>query len=249
MSDARPITAGVILIGNEILSGRTQDTNLHYLGQRLAALGIELAECRVIPDIEATIVAAVNHLRFAHTYVFTTGGIGPTHDDITSAAIAKAFHVDLEYNADAGEAIKRHAKSGHVNQAQRKMAYVPKGAQLIANPLSGAPGFGIENVYVMAGVPAIMQLMFDDIASRITSGAPIISLSVATDLGENTMADDLTKLQKEYPTIGIGSYPRFHNGKPSVNLVIRHTNLTRLNELKDKLTTTIARLGGSILNH
>ena len=248
MNHSSEVTAGVIIIGNEILSGRTQDTNLAYIGKQLDALGIRIMESRVIPDVEQTIINTVNHFRQTYTYVFTTGGIGPTHDDITSAAIAKTFQVELEKNAEAVSMLEKYYEPGGINEARMKMAHIPEGAKLIDNPLSGAPGFQIENVFVMAGVPVIMRLMFDGIIDRLTGGDPIITFNVVTNIGEGVLADGLTQLQDEFPDISIGSYPYFKQRKLGVNLVIRSTNENRLEELKEKLTAMIIQLGGKILD-
>lgn len=248
MNQSSEVTAGVIIIGNEVLSGRTQDVNLAYMGKQLDALGISIMEARVIPDVEQTIIDTVNHFRETYTYVFTTGGIGPTHDDITSAAIAKTFNVNLEKNPEAVSLLEKYFEPGSVNEARMKMAHIPEGAKLIDNPLSHAPGFQLKNVFVMAGVPSIMQLMFDGITDRLVGGDPIITVNVATNIGEGVFAADLEKLQDEYPDISIGSYPYFRNRKLGVNLVMRSTNIDRLEELKEKLTTTLTQLGGKILD-
>lgn len=248
MNQSSEVTAGVIIIGNEVLSGRTQDVNLAYMGKQLDALGISIMEARVIPDVEQTIIDTVNHFRETYTYVFTTGGIGPTHDDITSAAIAKTFNVNLEKNQEAVSLLEKYFEPGGINEARMKMAHIPEGAKLIDNPLSHAPGFQLKNVFVMAGVPSIMQLMFDGITDRLVGGDPIITVNVATNIGEGVFAADLEKLQDEYPDISIGSYPYFRNRKLGVNLVMRSTNIDRLEELKEKLTTTLTLLGGKILD-
>lgn len=248
MNRSTEVTAGVIIIGNEVLSGRTQDTNLVYMGKQLDALGISIMEARVIPDIEQTIINTVNHFRETYTYVFTTGGIGPTHDDITSAAIAKTFNVNLEKNAEAVRLLEKNHEPGGINEARMKMAYIPQGAKLIDNPLSGAPGFQMENVFVMAGVPAIMRLMFGGITNRLTGGDPIITVNVATNIGEGVFAKDLSKLQDQYPHISIGSYPYFRQRKLGVNLVMRSTNVDQLEELKEKVKAMITQLGGKILD-
>ena len=228
MNHSTEITAGVIIIGNEVLSGRTQDTNLAYIGKQLDALGIRIMESRVIPDSEKIIIDTVNHFRATYAYVFTTGGIGPTHDDITSAAIAKTFQVKLEKNAEAVSLLEKYYEPGGINEARMKMAHIPEGARLIDNPLSGAPGFQMENVFIMAGVPVIMRLMFDGITDRLTGGDPIITVNLATNIGEGVFADDLSKLQDEYPDISIGSYPYFKQRKLGVNLVMRSTDIERL---------------------
>lgn len=248
MNQSSKVTAGVIIIGNEVLSGRTQDTNLAYMGKHLDALGISIMEARVIPDVEQTIIDTVNHFRETYTYVFTTGGIGSTHDDITSAAIAKTFNVNLEKNLEAVSLLEKYFEPGGINEARMKMAHIPESAMLIYNPLSHAPGFQLENVFVMAGVPSIMQLMFDGITDRLVGGEPIITVNVATNIGEGVFAADLEKLQDEYPDISIGSYPYFRKGKLGVNLVMRSTNTDRLGELKEKLTTALTQLGDKILD-
>lgn len=248
MNQSSEVTAGVIIIGNEVLSGRTQDTNLAYMGKHLDALGISIMEARVIPDVEQTIIDTVNHFRETYTYVFTTGGIGSTHDDITSAAIAKTFNVNLEKNLEAVSLLEKYFEPGGINEARMKMAHIPESAMLIYNPLSHAPGFQLENVFVMAGVPSIMQLMFDGITDRLVGGEPIITVNVATNIGEGVFAADLEKLQDEYPDISIGSYPYFRKGKLGVNLVMRSTNTDRLGELKEKLTTALTQLGDKILD-
>ena len=248
MTFSSDVTAGVIIIGNEILSGRTRDTNLAYMGKQLDALGIRIMESRVIPDVEQTIIDTVNHFRQTYTYVFTTGGIGPTHDDITSVAISKTFQVKLEKNSEAVRLLEKYYEPRGINEARMKMARIPEGAKLIDNPLSGAPGFQMENVFVMAGVPAIMRLMFDGIIDRLTGGDPIITFNAATNIGEGVLAGGLTQLQDEYPDISIGSYPYFKQGELGVNLVMRGTNINRLEELKKKLTAMIIQLGGKILD-
>ena len=240
--------AGVIIIGNEILSGRTQDVNLSFIGQRLDSLGIRLAEARVIADDEQTIIGTVNEFHSAYDYVFTTGGIGPTHDDITALSIAKAFSVKLERNSDAVARLEKYYEPGRIDDARLKMAEIPAGASLIDNPISGAPGFQMENVFVLAGVPTIMQLMFDGITDRLVGGAPILTASIATNIGESMLAKDLGKLQEQYSEIGIGSYPYFKRGKLGVNLVMRSTDATLLKKLTEEIKSMILQLGGKIID-
>ena len=243
----RDITACVIIIGNEILSGRTQDLNLAYIGKRCEELGIHLIETRVIPDIEATIVTTVNECRALFTYVFTTGGIGPTHDDITSASIAAAFGKEIKRRAEAVAAMDSYYELGKLNAARLKMADVPEDSILIDNPISGAPGFQLDNVFVLPGVPMIMQAMFEGITDRLTGGAPILTANVATNLGEGALAEDLGKLQNNYADVSIGSYPYFKKGKLGVNLVLRSTDAERLAESKQELQIMIRRLRGAIV--
>jgi molybdenum cofactor synthesis domain-containing protein len=236
--------ACLIIIGNEILSGRTRDTNLGWLGEQLNECGVRLYEGRVIPDVEEIIIATVNECRARFDYVFTTGGIGPTHDDITSAAISKAFGVSLELNPEAEKLLQAHYEPGQLNDARMKMAYIPHGASLIANPVSSAPGFQIGNVFVMAGVPRIMQAMFDDIRPRLKGGPRAHAVTLHTNLAEGTYAAALTELQEAFPDIEIGSYPHFRSGKISTSLVARGHDLARLAQLEDRMDEMVAALGG-----
>lgn len=202
----QPVTACLLIIGNEILSGRTQDTNLVFLGKRLNDIGIRLVEARVIPDIESVIVETVNEVRARHDYVFTTGGIGPTHDDITAACIAKAFGLPLIRNPQALAILAAHYPAGELNEARLQMTNTPEGARLIENPVSRAPGFQIENVFVMAGIPAIAQAMFEGVVERLVGGQPLISKSLTVDLPEGALAKGLGALQRRYPD-GDGQLP------------------------------------------
>ena len=240
-------TACVLIIGDEILSGRTQDINLAYIGKRCDQLGIRLKETRVIPDVEATIITTVNECRAKFTYLFTTGGIGPTHDDITSASIAKAFGLKLIRHPGAVEAMDKYYEAGKLNEARLKMADVPETAELINNPISGAPGFQLENIFVLPGVPLIMQAMFEGIVDRLTGGAPMLTTNIATNLTEGTIASALDELQTRYEDISIGSYPYFKKGKLGVNVVSRGTDKERLNELAEELKKMVLDLDGKIL--
>jgi molybdenum cofactor synthesis domain-containing protein len=221
-------TACVIIIGNEILSGRTQDLNISYIGKRCDQLGIRLAECRVVPDTTAAIRTAVNTCRRSYDYVFTTGGIGPTHDDITAAAVAAAFRRKVERNMDAVNRLRAYYGEDQLTEARLKMAQVPTGARLIDNPVSGAPGFQIDNVFVLPGVPLIMQAMFEGMTDRLTGGDPVLTGSVVTGLPESAIADGLGKVQDRFPDVSIGSYPFFRKGKLGVNIVLRTTDTGRL---------------------
>lgn len=218
-----PRTAAILIIGNEILSGRTQDTNTAWLGQQLDARGIRLNEVRVVRDEEEAIVAALNALRETHDYVFTTGGIGPTHDDITAACVAKAFGVALPVNEEARRILAEYyaMQAADLTDARLRMARIPEGAELIANPVSGAPGFKIGNVFVMAGVPAIMRGMFDGIAPNLEGGAPVLSRQVTCSLRESDVAPGLAEIQEKYPDIEIGSYPNVRGGQYGLTLVLR----------------------------
>lgn len=247
MAAPKIVTAALAIIGNEILSGRTVDKNLPFLATRLNDIGVQLREVRVVPDVEDEIVRAVNELRARYDYVFTTGGIGPTHDDITARSVAQAFGVALERHPGAVAALQRYYEPGRLNEARLRMADVPAGAVLIDNPVSGAPGFQIANVFVLPGVPAIMQAMFDGITDRLVGGPPILSEQVATDLMEGTMAVDLGAIQDRFPDVSIGSYPYFRAGRAGVNLVLRSTDPGRLRAAAGEVRAMIQRLDGSVL--
>lgn len=234
--------ACLIVIGNEILSGRTQDVNLAYIGHRCDELGVPLLEARVVPDQEAEIIAAVEHCRRRYTYVFTTGGIGPTHDDITSASIARAFGVALERNPEAEARLRRSYGDRTPNGAALRMADIPAGASLIDNPISGAPGFCLENVYVLAGVPVIMQAMFEGLAPELNGGAPITSRTIDTLLSESRIAAGLAALQAEYPEVSIGSYPYLRHGRPAGRLVLRGSDPALLERVEAELRQRLADL-------
>ncbi len=243
MAPAKPVTACILIIGNEVLSGRTQDVNLKYLGQNLNAIGIRVAEARIIADDEATIISTLNQCRAAHDYVFTTGGIRPTHDDITSASVAKAFGVELVRHPDALALLMRHYRPDDVNEARLKMADVPAGASLTTNPVSSAPGFRMGNVFVMAGVPEIMRAMFDGIKHQLAGGPPIESKSLIARAPEGALALPLGELQKQYPDVDMGSYPFQRLGQPGVSLVLRGTDEGRMGEAMEKLKAIVRGLG------
>ena len=245
---SKEYTACVIIIGNEILSGRTQDANLSYIGKRCDELGIRLTEARVISDDEATIVDTVNHYRANFDYVFTTGGIGPTHDDITSASVALAFGKKIIRHPDAVAVMDEYYDTGQLTEARLKMADVPEDATLIDNPVSAAPGFQLENVFVLPGVPVIMQAMFEGIVDGLAGGSPMLTDNVATNLGESMMAKELGQVQDRYPDISIGSYPYFKKGKIGVNLVLRGTDADLLDEVKQALHSMIEGLGGEVVS-
>jgi molybdenum cofactor synthesis domain-containing protein len=244
----RPMRACLLVIGNEILSGRTQDANVAFIGRRCDELGIRLAEVRVIPDEEATIISHVNECRAKFDYLFTTGGIGPTHDDITSASVAGAFSVGLRRHPDAVMALESYYEPGKLNAARLRMADVPAGATLIENPISGAPGFQIGNVFVLPGVPAIMQVMFDGMSHRLSHGQPVLTETVTTDLMEGAIAAGLGTIQDRYPDVGIGSYPFFRQGRPGVNLVLRSTDAARMRAAAGEIRVLIQELSGSVLS-
>jgi molybdopterin-biosynthesis enzyme MoeA-like protein len=235
----------VLVIGNEILSGRTHDANLPHIATRLAAIGVPVREARIVADVEAAIIAGLDALRHSHTYVFTTGGIGPTHDDITSASVARAFGVTLERHPEAVRRLERHYGPGGLNAARLRMADVPAGAVLIDNPISNAPGFRIGNVFVLAGVPEIMRAMLDGIIPGLAGGPPLVGRTVSCELGEGRLAADLGALQERFSDIEIGSYPYFRHGFFGVSLVLRGTAEARLDMAAAELCDIIRALGGN----
>lgn len=216
--------AAVLVIGDEILSGRTQDTNTNHIARFLTALGIDLKEARVVGDEEGEIAAALNALRGAYDFVFTTGGIGPTHDDITADAVARAFDVGIGYHPQAYALLEARYPPGEFNDMRKRMARIPHGASLVANSVSGAPGFHIGNVYVMAGVPMVMRAMLEAIAPELPRGAAVQSVTVEAAVPEGVIAPGLAQLQKDHKDVAIGSYPFYHEGtdKPfGAQLVVR----------------------------
>lgn len=239
------VTAALIVIGNEILSGRTQDTNLSFLGRRLNELGIRLAEARVIADDEDEIVGAVRHLRDRYDYVFTTGGIGPTHDDITTACVAKAFDKPVIRHPEAEARLKAHYRPEDLNEARLKMADTPEGACLIDNPVSAAPGYCIGNVYVMAGVPRIMQAMFENVKETLTGADPVLSRSVWAFVTEGAMAKDLSSIQDSFQDLEIGSYPFAKDQKLGVSIVIRGVDEDRLCAAEQQVAALMRAQGGA----
>jgi molybdenum cofactor synthesis domain-containing protein len=230
-------TAAMLVIGDEILSGRTRDTNTHYLAGELTKIGIRLMEARVVADDPADIVAAVNALRARWDHVFTSGGIGPTHDDITADAIAAAFGVPITHRADAVALLAAHYDRAGLpfNDARQRMARIPDGATLIDNPVSTAPGFTLGNVHVMAGVPGIMQAMLAGVLPTLTGGAPLLSQSLRVNRGEGDVAASFGALAADFPDLSMGSYPFTLNGAHGTNLVIRGTDATRLDAAMQRL--------------
>ena len=215
-------TAALVIIGDEILSGRTHDKNTPWIAEQLNKIGVRMAEVRVIADDKEKIAGTVNELRAVHDYVFTTGGIGPPHDDTTAESIAYAFGVELKLHDGAYQELLGYYKDeSEITESRKKMAYIPEGAELIDNPVSGAPGIQIENVYIFAGVPKIMQSMFDAVAHTLTGGKPVTSKSVTGDVPESLLADGLGIIQEDYPDIAIGSYPQYRNGAFATCVVLR----------------------------
>jgi len=254
LSSATPkiVTAAVLVIGDEILSGRTKDKNIGYIADYLTALGIDLREVRVVPDVEEEIVGALNALRARFDYVFTTGGIGPTHDDITADSIAKAFGVPIDYDPRAVAIIKeRMAKvGGEMNEARMRMTRIPQGAALVLNKVSGAPGFWIGNVVVMAGVPAIMQAMLDEVAPKLKTGTKLLSETIRADAREGDLGTELGLVAKAHPDAIIGSYPFFDEKLgPNTNIVVRARDPQTLQAVKgaveDMLKKVKSQLGAT----
>jgi molybdenum cofactor synthesis domain-containing protein len=243
MSD-RIVTAAVIIIGNEILSGRTQDTNLRDIALSLGRWGIRIAEARVIADVEATIVSVVSELRARYDYVLTTGGIGPTHDDITAECIAKAFGVPLVEHPEIAALVRRRESTPEIMASRLRMALVPQGAGLIENSTGGPPGFFIGNVYVMAGIPSVMRAMLASLETKLAGGAVLQSRSVTAYLGESAIAAGLRALQAQVPEVEIGSYPFTREGRFGTTLVMRSTNAKLLLDVAEKLNALIVSAGG-----
>jgi molybdenum cofactor synthesis domain-containing protein len=237
-------TAAVLLIGNEVLSGRTKDKNLGFIADYLSALGIDLLEARVVADDEADIVAAVNALRARYTYVFTTGGIGPTHDDITADCIAKAFGVGISHNPEAMEILLAYFKEmgREPNEARLRMARIPDGGTLIINPVSKAPGFRIGNVFVMAGVPKIMQAMMDSLAPQLNRGVLVEARTIIYLGGEGDIAKPLKDIQERHANVTIGSYPFETPQGFATNLVLRSRNIATLEKATAEVGAAAAQL-------
>jgi len=239
------VTAAVLVIGDEILSGRTKDKNIGYIAEHLTNIGIDLKEVRVVPDEEPEIVAAVNALRARYNYLFTTGGIGPTHDDITAECVAKAFGVPIDYDPRAVEIMRERiaATGGVMNEARMRMTRIPKGAELVLNRLSAAPGFSIGNVIVMAGVPHVMQVMLEYVTPMLKTGARMLSESVRADCREGDIGTELGEIAKAYPDVVIGSYP-FQDEKTggNTNVVMRSREPQRLAAAKAAVEAMLLRV-------
>ncbi len=239
------ITAALLVIGEEILSGRTRDENISYVAGHLTRAGIALREVRVVADVEAEIAAAVNTLRARYTYVFTTGGIGPTHDDVTTDAIAKAFGVGADVRDDAVAAMRLQYTEDDLTPARLRMARIPDGAELVHNAVSRAPGYMLENVIVMAGVPRIMQVMLDEVMPRLAKGRLMLARSVRVDAAEGDVAPPLAALQAAHPDVQIGSYPFFEHRQFGTFIVLRGADEARLDSVLKALWAVIAQEGFS----
>ncbi|MGD0419443.1 MAG: molybdopterin-binding protein [Xanthobacteraceae bacterium] len=243
-SKSEIVTAGLLVIGDEILSGRTKDKNIGYTAEYLTAIGIDLKEVRVVPDDEPEIVAALNALRARYTYVFTTGGIGPTHDDITADAVAKAFGVPIDYNTRAVEILRaRLAQTGGVmNEARMRMTRMPAGAELVLNKISAAPGFRIGNVIVMAGIPAVMQAMLEYVTPQLKTGAKMLSETVRADCREGDIGTELGAIAKAHPDVIIGSYPFMDERGANAHVVMRSRDPQKLATVKAEVEAMLKRV-------
>ena len=222
------VNAAILIIGNEILSGRTQDTNTSTIATWLNSIGVSVSEVRVIPDVEDTIVETLNILRSTYDYVFTTGGIGPTHDDITAQSVSRAFGIKYEAHKEAFKILEDYYEPGKFNDGRQKMAWMPENANLILNPTSGAPGFNVDNVFCLPGVPSILKSMLGGLTNSIVGGEPILSLTISLRTVESEIADSLTKVQNDNQDVEIGSYPFFHAGKLGVSIVIRSEDQNKI---------------------
>ncbi len=222
------VNAAILIIGNEILSGRTQDTNTSTLATWLNSIGVKVKEVRVVPDEEKIIVDTLNLLRKNYNYVFTTGGIGPTHDDITAESVSKAFNLNYEIHKEAFKILESYYKPGEFNQGRQKMVKMPKDANLILNPTSGAPGFNVENVFCLPGVPSILKSMLGGLKNKIVGGEPILSQTISLKTVESEIANSLSKVQDANKDVEIGSYPFFHAGKLGVSIVLRSEDKSKI---------------------
>ena len=235
MSEKTKVNAAILIIGNEILSGRTQDTNTSTLALWLNSIGVKVQEVKVIPDLEETIVNSVNLLRKKYDYVFTTGGIGPTHDDITAESISKAFNIKYEMHKEGYKLLEKYYKPGEFNKGRQKMIWMPENAKLILNPTSGAPGFNIENVFCLPGVPSILKSMLGGLKHFIIGGEPILSHTINLRTVESEIANSLTKVQDNNKDVEIGSYPFFQAGKLGVSIVIRSEDQKKIDICNEQI--------------
>ena len=235
MKNSKKVNAAILIIGNEILSGRTHDTNTSTLATWLNSIGVKVNEVRIIPDIEKLIVDTLNVLRKTNDYVFTTGGIGPTHDDITAASVSKAFNLKYEIHKEAFKILEAYYKPGEFNEGRQKMVWMPENAELILNPTSGAPGFSVKNVFCLPGVPSILKSMLGGLKNRIVGGEPILSHTISLKTVESEIANSLTKVQDQNKDVEIGSYPFFHAGKLGVSIVLRSEDQSKINTCNSQI--------------
>jgi len=233
------VNAAILIIGNEILSGRTQDTNTGTIALWLNSIGVKVQEVRVIPDIEETIIETVNHLRKVNDYIFTTGGIGPTHDDITAQSISKAFNLNYEIHKKAFQILESYYKPGEFNEGRQKMVWMPKDAKLILNPTSGAPGFNVENVFCLPGVPSILKSMLGGLKNEIVGGEPILSYTISLRTVESEIAESLTNVQNNNKDVEVGSYPFFQAGKLGVSIVIRSEDQSKIDKCNSQILSFV----------
>ena len=242
------VNAAILIIGNEILSGRTQDTNTSSIALWLNSIGVKADEVRVIPDIEDTIIDTVNHFRKTYDYVFTTGGIGPTHDDITALSVSKAFNIKYEIHKEAFKILEAYYKIGEFNPGRQKMVWMPRNANLILNPTSGAPGFNVENVFCLPGVPSILKSMLGGLRNKIVGGDPILSHTISLKTVESEIAKSLTNVQEKNKDVEIGSYPFFQAGKLGVSIVIRSENQNKINKCSFEILEFVDKKKIEIVN-
>tara|TARA_B110000240_G_scaffold171605_1_gene196023 strand:+ start:32 stop:781 length:750 start_codon:yes stop_codon:yes gene_type:complete len=242
------VNAAILIIGNEILSGRTQDTNTSTIALWLNSIGVRVSEVRVIQDVEAIIVETVNHLKKVNDYVFTTGGIGPTHDDITAQSIAKAFNIEYKIHKEAFKILEAYYKVGEFNEGRQKMVWMPKDASLILNPTSGAPGFSVENVFCLPGVPSILKSMLGGLKNDIVGGQPILSHTISLRTVESEIASSLTNVQDNNKEVEIGSYPFFQAGKLGVSIVIRSENQPDIDNCASQILKFVAEKKIEVVN-
>ena len=235
MTKNTKVNSAIIIIGNEILSGRTQDTNTSTIATWLNSIGVKVCEVRVIPDVEKTIVDTINSLKTTYDYIFTTGGIGPTHDDITAESVSKAFGLKYEIHQEAFKILEAYYKPGEFNEGRQKMVWMPENANLILNPASGAPGFNVKNVFCLPGVPSILKSMLGGLTNRIVGGKPILSLTISLRTVESEIANSLTKVQKDNQDVEIGSYPFFQAGKLGVSIVIRSEDQFKIDNCNSQI--------------
>ena len=235
MTKKTKVNAAILIIGNEILSGRTQDTNTSTLANWLNSIGVKVNEVRVIPDIEKTIVDTLNVLRKTNNYVFTTGGIGPTHDDITAESVSKAFNLKYKIHEEGFKILEAYYKPGEFNEGRQKMIWMPENAKLILNPTSGAPGFSVENVFCLPGVPSILKSMLGGLKNEIVGGEPILSKTISLRTIESEIANSLTKVQDQNKDVEIGSYPFFQAGKLGVSIVIRSEDQSKIDNCNSQI--------------
>ena len=242
MTKNKKVNAAILIIGNEILSGRTQDTNTTTIALWLNSIGVKVQEVRVIPDIENTIIETVNLLRKTNDYILTTGGIGPTHADITAQSISKAFDLKYEVHKEAFKILEEYYKPGEFNKGRQKMVWMPKNANLILNPTSGAPGFSVENVFCLPGVPSILKSMLGGLKNKIVGGDPILSHTISLRTVESEIANSLSKVQDDNIDVEIGSYPFFQAGKLGVSIVIRSEKKSKIDTCSEQILNFVEKM-------